>query len=321
MLLKTRLCALLLLALPGAAHAERDTTREAMERLEETLALRQDDGVLDPRAVLPTILVSAQVRYEASRGWFEARAISALTRAFGAGAVRVCEACMAIRTEVGDGRLVQSSGPVGLDEIVRLDERYRGDAERARTATWIEETQSGVAMRIVDLRSGGVIFARNLDPDLREQRGSAHTMKLTAELERRARGENLTHAMVDLALYPGQHISIEWADQWGDTNANLSGFVFSAFDPVLGVGASYHRILPFLDMTVGAQLILSIPTAVAEGFTDEDVDILDPAVTGVAMLRVPFGHSNYAGLLSISTNGNVGLGISLLNTSFLPIIP
>lgn len=313
------LSALLLLA--GVAHAERDTTREAMERLEETLTLRREEGRLDRGAVLPTILVAATPRYAASEGGFAVRAIATLVRAFGGDGVRLCEACMAIRTEVGDGRLTQSSGPVSLDEIVALDERYRGQGERARTATWIDETQGGVAVRIVDLRSGGVVFAANVEPDLRWQQGTARTHSLTAELERRARGESLTHAIVDLALYPGQHIAFEWADQWGDTNQNLSGFVFSAFDPVLGVGASYHRVLPWLDMSVGAQLLLSIPTAVAEGFTDEDVDILDPAITAAGLVRVPFGRSNFAGLLSISSNGEFGLGLSLLNTSLLPILP
>lgn len=309
------------LALPATARAEPDATREAMERLEETLALRQEDGRLEKGALLPMILVAATPRYAASEGWFETRAIGVLVAAFGADGVRLCEACSVMRTRVEGNRIEQSSGAVGLDEVAAFDERYRGQAERARTAVWITETQRGVAARIVDLRTGGVVFAATLDPDLSAQRATARTHTLTAELERRARGESLTHAIVDLAVYPGQHISFEWADQWGDTNHNLSGFVLSVIDPVLGVGASYHRVLPWLDMSIGVQLLLSIPTAVAEGFTDEDVDIIDPAVTAAGMLRVPFGRSNFAGLLSVSTNGAVGLGLSLLNTSVIPILP
>lgn len=321
MLLRPAPLLIALCALAATARAEPDATREAMERLEETLALRQEDGRLERVAVLPTILVAAVPRYAGSEGWFETRAIGVLVRAFGADGVRLCEACMAVRTRVEGNRLEQSSGAVGLDEVVALDERYRGQAERARTATWITETQRGVAVRIVDLRTSGVVFAATLDPDLAAQRATARTHTLTAELERRARGESLTHAIVDLALYPGQHISFEWADQWGDTNHNLSGFVLSVLDPVLGVGASYHRVLPWLDMSIGAQLLLSIPTTVAEGFTDEDVDIIDPAVTVAGMLRIPIGRSNFAALLSISTNGAVGLGVSLLNTSLIPILP
>lgn len=312
---------LIVLGMPSTASAERDTTREAMERLEEILDLREADGTLRPVDLAPLILVAAAPRYEASVGWFEVRAAAALVRIYGADAVRICEACMRLRTEVGEGRLVQSSGPIALDEVVALDARYRGSSDAARTAVWIEETQSGVSLRLVDLRSGRMVFAQNIDPDLREYRGSARTFRLAEELERRARGEGLTHAIFDVAAYPGQHISAEWAEQWGETNSNLSGFVLSFFDPVLGVGASYHRVLPWLHMTVGGQLLLSVPTAVAQAFADADVEILDPAVTAVGMVRVPFGRSNYAGLLSVSTNGNIGLGISLLNSSILPVLP
>jgi hypothetical protein len=36
---------------------------------------------------------------------------------------------------------------------------------------------------------------------------------------------------------------------------------------------------------------------------------------------VPFGASNYAVLLSVSTNGQVGVGLSFLNTSLIPVLP
>lgn len=307
--------------MPSMASAERDTTREAMERFEELLELRQNDGQLVAREILPLILVEARPRYEASAGWLPVRAMSALVRAFGPSGIRVCEACMTLRTRVEPGRLDQSSGPASLDEIVAFDERYRGDSEAARTAVWVEETQSGVAVRFVDLRSGRLVYAHNIDPDLRAYSGSQRTFRMAQELERRARREGLIHNIFDIAAYPGQHISLEWAEQWGDTNSNLSGFVLSFFDPVLGVGASYHRVLPWLHMTVGGQVLLSVPTAVAQGFIDADVEILDPALTVAGMLRIPFGKSNYAGLISVSTNGNIGLGISLLNSSIMPFLP
>ncbi len=307
--------------MPSMASAERDATREAMERFEELLELRQSDGKLVPRDILPLILVSAQPRYQESEAWLPVRAMTALVRAFGPGAVRICEACMRLRTAVGEGRIVQSSGPVDLAEIIAFDDRYRGSAEPARTGVWVEETRNGVAVRFVDLRSGRLVYAHNIDPDLREYRGSQRSFRMAEELERRARGEGLTHAMFDVAAYPGQHISAEWAEQWGETNSNLSGFVLSFFDPVLGVGASYHRVLPWLHMTVGGQVLLSVPTAVVQGIADVDIDILDPVLTVAGMLRIPFGRSNYAGLISVSTNGNVGLGISLLNSSILPFLP
>ena len=50
-------------------------------------------------------------------------------------------------------------------------------------------------------------------------------------------------------------------------------------------------------------------------------DVLDPLVTVVGVARVPFGRSNYGGVVTVSTNGQVGIGISLLNISLLPVIP
>lgn len=303
------------------AMAERVTTRDAFDRLEEVLESRQDDGILDKRDVLPTILVSARPMYQGSERWFGVRALQALTRVFGRSGIRACEACMQPRAEVEDGRMVYTSGPIAIDEISRLDERYRGDANGARTATWIDETATGVAVRIVDLRSAQVVFAQNIDPMLYEARRTATGSRMSQELERRHRGESLTHAMFDFAMYPGQHASLEWADQWGVTNRNLSGFVLSLYDPVLGVGAGYHRVLGFWDTSIGAKVMLSIPTAIVSSQIDEDVEILDPLVTGVFVMRVPLWGSNYAALLSASTNGQVGIGVSMLNTTFLPFLP
>jgi hypothetical protein len=307
--------------LPGLSWAERATTRDAFDRLEEVLELRQDDGLLDARDVLPIVLVSTQPRYEASASGFTVQALMTLTRVFGAGSVRMCEACMRPRTEASDGRLKQSSGPISLDEVVALDDRYRGDTPRAKTAIWIDETARGVSVRIVDLRSARVVFAQNVDPMLEEYEGGARSFRLAAELERRNRGESLTHAIFDLGLYPGQHVSMEWDDQFGENNTHLAGVVLSFYDPVFGIGASYHHALDWANMLVGGQLVLSIPTIVAESLADGDADLIDPTLTLVGMLRVPFGNSNYAGLLTVSTNGEVGLGISLLNTSFIPVIP
>jgi len=306
---------------PGAAHAGRGQTRDAFDRLEEILEMRQEDGLLSARNVLPAIVVSATPRYEESRGWFGPQALAVLGRGFGEGVLRVCEACMGPRTSVTKGRLEQSVGPVSLEEITRLDDRYRGESARARSAIWIDETASGVALRIVHLRSGAVIFAQNVDPDLQEYRGAARSFRLAEELERRTRGDSLTHALFDAGIYPGQHFSFEWVEQWGDTNNNLTGIVLSTFDPVLGLGFGYHRALEFQNMLVGGKLVLSIPTAIAQSATDSDIEVIDPIVTGVFVARYPLWGSNYAALLTASTSGRIAFGIAFLNTSFIPVIP
>lgn len=314
---------LLGISMPANAFAQRITTQDAFDRLEEILELRQEDGLLDARDVLPTILVSSRSRYTQSEGWFQVRALSALVTVFGEGSVRACEACSRPRTRVEDGRLEQITGPASLDEIIQLDDRYRGDSTRARTAIWLDETATGVAMRVTDLQSARVVFAQNVDPQLREYSGAARSFRLSAELERRSRGESLTHALFDVAILPGPHVAFEWVEQWGETNNNLTGVALSLFAPVLGIGASYHRVLEWQNVSLGVEGLVSIPTAIARGLANSNADVIDPLLTGVAIARWPLfsKHSNYAGIVTLSTNGQFGVGISLLNTSFIPLLP
>lgn len=279
-----------------------------------------DDGRLRREEVLPAIVVSTQPRYEESAEWFGTRALEVLQNGLGEGTLRLCEACMVPRTQVTEGSLTWQAGPLTLDEIRRLDELSRGTSEPARAAIWLDEARSGVALRIVDLRTGGVLYAQNVDPELVEVRNTWRTYSLAAELERRARGDSLTQSFVDFTMYPGQHISLDWTDQWGARNKNLSGLVLSVYDPVIGVGGAHYRALDAASILVGGKLILSIPTAIVEGVGDGG-EVLDPMLTLVGVVRVPFGRSNYGAILTASSNGEAGIGISLMNISLLPVIP
>ena len=303
------------------AYGESETTDEALARLEEILELRTDEGLIKPENIQPSIVVSATPRYAKSQKWFSTQVLRVLARSFDSNGLRICEACMAPRTLIEDGYLHYSTGPIGLEEIVALDDRHRGKSQPARTAIWVDETARGVSIKIVDLRTARIIFAQNVTPDIREYRDSLKTFTLTQEAERRARGESLAHAFADFALYPGQHISLDWTEQWGKYNNNLSGLTISLLDPVVGIGAVYYRSLPLFDSLLGAKLILSIPTALSRALAEADADLLDPIVSAVALLRIPFGRSNYGAVVTLSTNGQVGLGISLLNTSLLPVLP
>ena len=318
MLLKLVIAVVFLL--PGVALAGTATTRDSLDRLEELLQLRVEDGRLRPEDVLPAILVSAQPITAESQSWYVTRVIEVLERAFGAGGLRLCEACMAPRATVDSGRMVYQTGPVGMDEVVRLDDLSRGGAEPARTAIWLDENPGGVSIRIIDTRTAGVIFAQNIDPMLVEHQNTHRMYTLTEERERRARGGSLTQAFVDVAFYPGQHISLDWTDQWGRKNGQFSGVTLTLYDPVVGIGAVHYFCLPVLHALLGGQVILSLPTAITQGL-GQDGEVLDPLLTGVAVLRVPFGRSNFGGLLTASTNGEIGFGISLMNISLIPVLP
>jgi hypothetical protein len=310
----------LLMAGLGLARAQEAATRDSLDRLEEVLQLRVEDGRLRAEEVMPAILVSARPRTEESEGWYVTRAVEVLQRSFGESGLRVCEACMAPRATVEGGRMVYQAGPVSLDEVVRLDDQSRGGAEAARTAIWLDEHRGGVSIRIVDTRTARVIFAQNVDPSLVENENTQRMYTLAEERERRARGDGLTQAFVDVAFYPGQHISLDWTDQWGKRNRQFSGLTLSILDPIVGIGGVHYTSIGFLDTLIGAQVVLSLPTAIVQGL-GQDGEVLDPLLTGVAVVRVPFGRSNFGALLTASTNGQIGLGISLMNISLLPVLP
>lgn len=316
------LFALLLSALfIPVAHADSATTRDALDRLEEILEVQVADGRLDPEEVMPAILVSAEPRYVESKDWFTVRAIEVLQAAFGNQGLRLCEACMVPRSYVSPGALVYQAGPTSLDEVARLDDNTRGSAPAAKTGIWVEELVSGVAIRIVDLNTGRIVFATNVDPYMVENTRSRRNYTLSQELDRRARGDSLTHVFFDAALWPGQHLGLDFTDQWGPTNNNLSGVSLTLFDPIVGIGGAYYRVLPLGNVMVGGKAVLSLPTAIVRAVDtgDEPVDVIDPLLSAVAVVRVPFGRSNYGAVMTLSTNGQFGVGISLLNPRFIPV--
>ncbi len=324
MLLRHSPLAVCLLALfaPADALAQRQTTREALERFEEVMTGRVEDASLNAKELLPVVVVGVTPAFEESRGWFPTAAVTSLARIFGKTGLRTCEACLAPRTFVEEGRIEESSGAIGLDEVVRLDDQLRGVAAPARTAAWVDEFEDGVSVRLVDLRNGRVVLAENFDTRLKERARTEHGYTLALELDRRAKGNSLTQLFFDAVIYPNQRFALDFLDQWGDTNANLSGVTVSILDPVLGIGGAYYRVFPdALNVMVGGSVLVSIPLGIINSVGVDAGNLLgDNLVTGVLTVRLPFGRSNYGAVLSISTNGRVGLGLSLMNISFLPFI-
>lgn len=310
---------MLLVAAPTPAFAGPDATREALDRLQEVLQLRVSDGTLDRDDLLPAIVVSATPRYEESLPWYGTRVLEVLKASLGPD-LRVCEACTAPRAFSGQGVLAWQAGPVGLDEVVRLDEQFRGHAAPARSAIWVDEHQHGVSVRIVDLRTSQVLFAQNVDPRWVSARRTQRNYTFAEELDRRARGDSLVQGFADFVVYPRPHISIDWTDQWGARNDRLTGVSLSFVDPVLGLGFTHFQRAPLGNALVGGKLLVSIPTGIAHSFGNRG-EIIDPLLTGVGMVRVPIGRSNYGITAAATTGGTFGIGVSLLNISLLPVIP
>jgi hypothetical protein len=314
--------ALIILLLPAAALGQRETTRDALSRVEETLTLKLERGGLAGKDVLPLMVVSVTPAFEETRAWYPNAALRTLIQVFGAAGLRACEACMAPRLSVEEGRLIQQSTAPTADELIRIDQGVRGTAAPARAAIYLDETVEGVTVRIIDLRNSRILLAENFDPSLREMTRTRRNFTLSEELDRRSRGDSLSHTFFDVTMYPGLHISGDWTEQWGNGNANLSGVTLALFDPVMGVGGVYYRVIPSaMNIMVGGKLIMSVPTALVQGITGESIDLLDPLLTGVFVARLPIGSSNYGVSLTASTNGQVGLGFSLMNLTSLPFLP
>ena len=303
----------------STASAQRETSSDAFDRLAEALEPLVDGGALAGQ--VPMIIVGARPAFEATRAWFPTAAVVALGDAVGRANLRACEACMNPRATAEGGAFVYSSGALSVAEIVAIDNDTRGDAPPAKSAAWVDETDGGISVRIISLATGALIFAQNLDGSLQEKRDTASTLTRTADVERRLRGESLTHVWIDAALFPNQHISLDVVDQFGDKNLDMAGITFSLFDPIVGVGAAYYRVIPeAFNLTVGLQGVVSIPTAAGNAL-GIDGDVIDPLLTGVLVVRWPIPQTAYAIVGTASTNGNIGIGVSLLNINFLPVLP
>ncbi len=303
----------------SSSRAQRAETSEALERLRDVLEPVVQDGILT--GVSPIIVVSARPAFESTRAWFPTAAVVALGDAVGRANLRACEACMNPRASMRDGAFVYASGTLSLAEIVAIDTDMRGAAAPAMAAAWIDETDGGVSLRIISLSTGRILFAENLDGQLKARERTARTFRFTDDMERRLRGESLTHVAIDIGLLPGQHVSLDILDQFGDRNLDLAGVSVSAVDPFLGVGGAYYRVIPeAFNLTVGAQALVAIPTAAGNALGLEG-ELIDPLLTGVLVVRWPIPNSGFGVLATASTNGTLTLGVSLLNVSFLPVLP
>jgi hypothetical protein len=320
----TTTTALILLALLAAlssttAYAQRDATRDALDRLEDVMLPAVDGGALE--GVAPIIVVGARPAFESTRAWFPTAAVVAFGAAVGVGKLRVCEACMQPRVQAQEGAFVYSSGAMSIAEIVAIDADTRGAAPAAAAAAWIDETNDGVAVRVVSLRTGQLLFAKNIDGGLVELKRTSQTFRFTDDVERRLRGESLTHVWIDLGLVPGQHIAMEVVDQFGDKNLDMAGISATLLDPIVGFGGAYYRVIPeAFNITIGAKALVSIPTALGNAF-GVDGEVIDPLFTGVVVVRWPIPQTSYAVLATASTNGVLTVGVSLLNINFLPVLP
>ncbi|MCP4500565.1 MAG: hypothetical protein GY822_11450 [Deltaproteobacteria bacterium] len=311
-----------LLFVGTSANAQRYATELGIERMEETLQPKVEEGSLSVQGIGPVLLVGATSAYEETRAWFPTAALESMIRVFGNGNVRACEACMNPMVRVEKQRLEYNT-VLSLADIARLDAEMRGNGPPARAAVWLEETPAGVAIRIISIDNGQVLYAGNFDRLQKERERTAKSYNLSLDLGRRLRGESLTHIFIDFGLLPNQHWSADIVEQFGPYNLNLAGLTLSLIDPLGGMGLSYYRVIPQLwDLTLGVQAIVSLLTAAGYALSpDNPQDLIDPLLTGVLVARWPIPSTNFAVLATASTNFNFTIGVSMMNVSFMPFLP
>lgn len=311
------------------AWAQRPTTADAFLRFEEILRDQLEYKSTNSSEYLPAILVKASPAFEESRNSFVVRSVRSLQTALRDSGIRFCEGCGATYSKVRDqGMELVSPDSMTLTDIADFDNAMRGSSPPAQTGWWFSETTEGISVRGVSLATGKIVFAQNVSPSLVSQARSQRNYTAARDLLRRQRGESLTHTVFDLGVYPGQHFSVDWLEQWGQFNQRFFGVSLSAFDPVLGLGATYAEAFPALENSLlGGKLLMSVPTALIRSLTRNlggtSVDGFDPLLTLVGIARVPFPilNGNYALNIFFSTNGRLGIGISTLNSSLLPVVP
>jgi hypothetical protein len=300
-----------------------DNSQESLRRAEEILNLRLEQGYFKSAEVVPALVVSVAPAFEESRKSFQSSALSVLGQVFGAGSLRLCEACDVPQSFATGGKLESRVGTVSLEDLRQIDMASRGEAPPARSAIWLEETHEGVSLRILEIATGRVIYAENVTPLLVWSQRSRKNYDLTKDLERRDRGESLTHSFFDIGIYPTPHLAIDWSEQWGMGNEHLSGITLSFFTPLLGIGPHYARVIPSMfNALLGGKLMLSAPTALVSAVAQRNTTVLDPLATLIAFVRVPIAGTSLGGFFYFASTGKVGIGVSSLQTSFLPpIVP
>jgi hypothetical protein len=319
------------LALSSSSLAQRASTDSALARAREALDAAQSERTLPADSTV--LLVEARPAFAETKASFPADAAAVVVEVFGPRRVRLCEACMNPRVIQDAGGVRYDTGEINLADLVALDAAARGSSPPARMAIWLQETPSGVALRVVDLKDGSLLLARHLDAGLATLQRSARQVSVTEDMHRRLRGDSLTHVHWNLGLFPGQHFGFDVLDQFGPTRQDLAGLTISFVNPVGGIGASYEHIFPeALNLAVGGKLIVGIPGVIAQAVGSQTG--VDPALTSfiggpltiMGTAQLPIFDTNYAvfafaGLHLPAFVPTAGVGISLLNLRILPFLP
>lgn len=246
--------------------------------------------------------------------------------------IRVCAACMRPRTQVQTNRAQRHTAPPTLTELATLDAQLRGGAPPAHLVLVVQRLGPEIALQIYRLQNGSLLASELFTGRKRETQQMALRLPYREGIKQKARGWGLTHWVVDAVVYPNAHFGMDVLDQVGEYRNHLIGVSTSMWNPLLGAGVAYHYVLQdYWNATVGAKLLLSMPTLIAKGLADDFQTGVgfEPTFTPVLMARVPIPNTplTLSAMASVSVDvgavrlPQVGIGLSLVDLFPAPVLP
>jgi|GEM_PF-2540621 len=292
-------------------------TSSDLSVLEDALGLKFNTEKESSVDVTPMLIATPLHFWKESREDFAASTKSMLLRVFeNPGDLVDCPECDSWRLHGEQkSRLHVMNGPLTGGEISSLsqDSRYRD----AKTIAFIKETPSGVAMTVVALSTGRILFSKVAD-NTQNVTTAKPFLHLQAERERRMRGEALSYIFINLGFYPTSAFQIEWVEQWGSRNQHISGFALSLFNPIVSPGIVYHYMLPkYTRFNVNLGLYYPLTSALASA-VGQDQSIQDSFVlSGGAQWTF---SSSIALAAQANTEGSFYLAFVFLNPLLFPFV-
>lgn len=312
------------------ASAGRLAVQRSLGHMEERLnGLVEAGGLRQQVPVLVASILSASPEY---KDWFFAHALRSLVDVFGPENIRVCHACMGTDVNQTPGQLEWRSTAWDASELSAADQKLRKQGEPAKIAMYIAEDRQVVSVRVVSLANATVLFASNFDPTLNELRRSETFRRHHIELKNRENRAGHMHLQWDGILYPNQHLALDVLDQFGNSNEHLAGLSMSLLTPLAGIGFAYHYVFQEAwNISLGTKVLFALPNVVLNALTDEPVELVDPVLNTIFIVRVPIPETHFAvsGMIATGTDAfpfptkfpTLGLGVTLLNPSLIPVLP
>ena len=321
---------MLLPANTALAETPRISVNQSLRHMEERLHGLVEAGNL--RQEMPVLVASISTVSPENEEWFVPYAMKSLVAIFGPNNMRVCHDC--IKTEVTEttGRLTLRRNDWNIQKLVQMDQQLRQESPAAKSAIYINENQNIVSVRVVSLADSHVIFAANFDPDFKLLERSENIRRHWVELEKRKAGAGHTHVLWDGIMYPNQHLALDILDQFGARGEHLAGISTSMFTPILGLGFAYHYVFQDAwNVSLGTKVLFAAPNLLLRVLFEEDLELIDPLINTVFVLRVPIPETNIAvsGMIASGFDSfpfptqspTLGVGLTLLNPTFMPVFP